>query len=77
MEITLPTYHFTKMMNDPPPRMTPRKREDNSGWIVLVYWADGREEQLNGFRSLSDVESWFSFGGSQEWLNQHPGNKKA
>jgi hypothetical protein len=77
MEITLPTCHFINMMDDPPPPMTPRKREDTSGWMVLVCWPDGREEKVNGFRSLSDVGSWFSFGGSQEWLNQHLGNKKA
>jgi hypothetical protein len=35
--------------------MTPRPRKDSSGWVVVVAWPDGKEEQINEFRSLSDV----------------------
>jgi hypothetical protein len=63
-------------MKEPAPLMTPHKRDDSSGWMIKVTWPDGPEELVNGFRSMSDVESWLSVG-SQEWLKQHPRNKSA
>jgi hypothetical protein len=74
VEITATIRHIDQMKEDPLPLMTPHKREDNSGWMIRVTWPDGPEELVNGFRSISDVESWLSVG-SQEWLRQHPRNK--
>ena len=56
------------------PLMTPFKRQDNSGWLVIVTWEDKREERLNGFRSMADVTSWLDHG-APEWLAKHPRNK--
>jgi hypothetical protein len=56
------------------PQMTPLKRQDNSGWLVVVTWPDKREERLNGFRSMADVTSWLDHG-APEWLAKHPRNK--
>ena len=54
--------------------MTPFKRQDNSGWLVVVTWPDRVEERLDGFRSMSDVTSWLAHG-APEWLKAHPRNK--
>jgi hypothetical protein len=64
------------MEKDSSPTMTPHQRKDSAGWMVIVAWPDGTEEQVNGFRSLSDVVSWMP-DGSQEWLEKHPRNKNA
>ena len=62
------------MEEDAAPLMTPFKRLDNSGWLVVVTWPDKREERLNGFRSMADVTSWLDHG-APEWLAKHPRNK--
>jgi hypothetical protein len=72
----IPAVRDKKMEKYPIPPMTPHQRKDTSGWMVLVAWPDGQEEQINGFRSSSDALSWLSEG-QQEWLSKHPRNRNA
>lgn len=66
--------HMLHMLKTPCPLMTPQKREDSSGWLVIVSWPGGPEERVNGFRSLADVTSWLA-NGAQEWLQKQPRGK--
>jgi len=40
------------------PGMRPRELKDGSGWYVLVEWGDRPSEQVGGFQTESEAQTW-------------------
>jgi hypothetical protein len=38
-----------------------------NGWRILIQWASGRTQYINGFESLQDAEDWIS-NEAHRWL---------
>ena len=61
------------MSTDLAPQFTPKPLKDGSGWYVLASWPNGREEQIDGFVTEAEAQTWIR-DESAAWLAapEHP-----
>jgi len=52
------------------PEMRPRELKDGSGWYVLVSWGSMPSEQVGGFPSEEEAQTWIDQY-SANWLREH------
>jgi hypothetical protein len=66
------------IMTDRAPDATfdPVQLKDGSGWYVRLTLPDGREPQIDGFKTEAEAQDWIK-SKSAEWLKSYEGGKYA
>ena len=77
MELPARPCHTQPMDGDlETPEFAPRPEKIGGGWLVIVTWPDGVQQQLAGFKSEAEAEEWIRKD-AFAWLQQHPKTRLA
>ena len=72
MEVPARACHIHPMDGDlETPRFAPRPEKLGDGWLVIVTWPDGVQQQVAGFKTEGEAEDWIRKD-AFAWLQQHP-----